>query len=33
MFDDDNDRIMDHYSQCEVFINEGRSKGTVLVHW
>ena len=33
MYDDEEDQIMQHYMDCEVFIDEGRKKGTVLVHW
>ena len=33
MYDDDSDQIMDHYQQCEAFIDSGLRKGVVLVHW
>ena len=33
MFDDLKENFLTHYPKCEGFIDEGREKGTVLVHW
>ena len=33
MLDDATQDLLARYSECERFIDEGREKGTVLIHW
>ena len=33
MLDDATQDVLAHYPKCEKFINEGREKGSVLIHW
>ena len=33
MLDDATQDILTHYPTCERFIDQGRDKGNVLIHW